>query len=58
MWDDDREGPDEVFTPSTEIVAVESDTAVVRAHVHYGAPRRQEYRNLWLVRFDPVGRCV
>jgi hypothetical protein len=34
MWDDDREGPDEVFTPSAEIVAVENDKAVVRAHVH------------------------
>src|SRR5579871_5359560 len=38
MWDDDRDGPDEVFTLSTEIVAVEGDTAVVQAQVHYGEP--------------------
>jgi ketosteroid isomerase-like protein len=33
MWDKDRDGPNEVFTLSTEIVAVEGDTAVVRAEV-------------------------
>jgi len=58
MWDDDREGPEEVFTLSKEIVAVEGDTAVVRAHVQYGGPKRQEYRDLWLIRFDPDGRCA
>ena len=58
MWDDDREGPDEVFTLSTEIVAVEGDTAVVRAEVRYGEPIHQEYRDLWLIRFDADGRCV
>jgi ketosteroid isomerase-like protein len=58
MWDDDRDGPDEVFTLSTEIVAVEDDTAVVRAEVRYGEPLRQEYRDLWLVRFDAEGLCT
>jgi hypothetical protein len=58
MWDDDREGPDEVFTLSTEIVAVEGDTAVVRAEVRYGEPIHQEYRDLWLIRFDADGRCA
>jgi hypothetical protein len=58
MWDDDREGPDEPFTLSTQIVAVEGDTAVVRAEVHYGEPVSQEYRDLWVIRFDADGRCA
>jgi hypothetical protein len=57
MWDEDREGPDEVFTLSTEIVAVDDDTAVVRAEVRYGQPVRQEYRDLWILHFDADGRC-
>jgi ketosteroid isomerase-like protein len=58
MWEDEREGPDEVFTLSTEIVAVEGDTAVVRAEVRYGEPVRQEYRDLWIIRFDAGGLCA
>jgi ketosteroid isomerase-like protein len=58
MWDDDRDGPDEVFALSTEIVAVDGDRAVVRAEVHYGEPVRQEYRDLWLIQFDADGRCA
>jgi len=46
MWEEDRDGPDEVFTLSTEIVAVDGATAVVRAEVQYGEPIRQEYRDL------------
>jgi hypothetical protein len=58
MWDDERDGPDEVFTLSTEIVAVDGATAVVRAEVKYGEPVRQEYRDLWLITFDDDGRCA
>jgi ketosteroid isomerase-like protein len=58
MWNEEREGPDEVFTLSTEIVAVEGDTAVVRAEVHYGEPIVQEYRDLWLIRFGADSRCI
>ena len=36
MWDEDRDGPDEVFTLATEMVAVDGLTAVVRAEVRYG----------------------
>ncbi len=57
MWEADRQGPDEVFTMSTEIVALDGDVAVVRALVRYGAPVRQEYTDLWIVRFDATGRC-
>ena len=36
MWDEKRDGPDEVFTLATEILAVDGPTAVVRAEVRYG----------------------
>ncbi len=57
MWEDEREGPDEVFTLTGEIVAVEEATAVVRVEVRYGAPVRQEYRDLWIIEFDCAGKC-
>jgi ketosteroid isomerase-like protein len=57
MWIEEREGPDEVFTLSTEVVAVDNDTAVVRAEVRYGQPVRQEYRDLWIIRLESDGRC-
>jgi ketosteroid isomerase-like protein len=58
MWEAEREGPDEVFTLETDVVAVEGDTAVVRARVHYGDPVRQEYFDLWVIRFEDDHRCV
>jgi ketosteroid isomerase-like protein len=58
MWEAEREGPGEVFTLATEIVAVDSPTAVVRAEVRYGDPPRQEYRDLWVIRFAGDGRCI
>jgi ketosteroid isomerase-like protein len=57
MWEAERDGPGEVFTLATEILAVDGPTAVVRAEVHYGAPPRQEYRDLWVIRFAGDGRC-
>ncbi len=57
MWEDEREGPDEVFALSTEIVAVEGATAVVRAEVRYGDPVGQEYRDLWILHLDDDERC-
>jgi hypothetical protein len=58
MWESEREGPDEIFTLGTEVVALEADTAVVRAHVLYGDPVRQEYADLWVIRFEDDGRCI
>jgi ketosteroid isomerase-like protein len=58
MWDTEREGPDEVFTLSTDILAVDGQVAVVRAEVHYGDPVAQEYRDLWVIRFAGDGRCT
>jgi ketosteroid isomerase-like protein len=57
MWEQDREGPDEVFTLSFEVLAVEDQTAVVRAEVRYGHPLRQEYRDLWVLQLEADGRC-
>lgn len=58
MWEDERDGYDEVFTLATEILAVEGTIAVVRAEVRYGNPLRQEYRDLWILRLDDGGRCT
>jgi hypothetical protein len=58
MWEAGRDGPDEVFAMHSEIVAVEGDTGVARVEVRYGDPVEQQYRDLWVVRFDGSGRCV
>jgi ketosteroid isomerase-like protein len=58
MWDEQREGPAEVFTLATEILAIDGPTAVVRAEVRYGDPLRQEYRDLWVIRLHDDGRCT
>jgi len=55
LWDREREGPDERFELSHEVVAVEGDTAVVRVEVAYASGA--EYRDLWIVRFGAGGRC-
>jgi ketosteroid isomerase-like protein len=57
LWEAEREGPDEVFTLQTEIVAVEGDTGVVRAEVTYGRPVRDRFRDLWIVMDGGGGRC-
>ena len=41
MGDEDREGPVEVFSLATEILAVQGATAVVRAEARYGDRARQ-----------------
>ena len=46
----------EVFTMTAQPVAVEGDVAVVRVEVRYGDPVRQEYRDLWVLRFTGDGR--
>jgi hypothetical protein len=58
IWEEAREGPEEVFTLATDILAVEGPTAVVRAEVCYGDPLRQEYRDLWVIRLADDGRCT
>lgn len=53
FWLDD-EG--ETFTVRAEPIAVEGREAVVRLEVRYGDPPRQEYRDLWVLRFAADGR--
>jgi ketosteroid isomerase-like protein len=55
FWQDDV-GSD--FTLSAELVAVDGLTAVVRLEVHYAEPVRQEYRDLWVLRFAGDGRVA
>jgi ketosteroid isomerase-like protein len=57
LWERERQGPDEEFEMEHRVVAVEGDAAVVRVEVEYGPPQRLEYRDLWIVRFAPDGRC-
>jgi hypothetical protein len=57
MWEAERIGPEEVFEMQTEIVAIQGDTGVVRVQVSYGPPKDQQYRDLWVARFDQEGRC-
>jgi ketosteroid isomerase-like protein len=58
MWEKEREGPGEVFTLATDILAVDGPVAVVRAEVSYGDPPTQEYRDLWVIRFAGDGLCT
>jgi SnoaL-like domain len=53
FWTEDA---GEVFTVRAEPVAVEGRDAVVRLEVRYGDPVRQEYRDLWVLRFAEDGR--
>ena len=57
MWDEERDGPDEVFPLAADILAVDGPTAVVRAGVRYGDPLRQEYLDLWIMHLGDDGRC-
>ncbi len=43
---------------TSEVIAVEDATAVVRVEVFYGDPVHQEYRDLWIMRCAEDGRCV
>ena len=58
MWEEEREAPDEAFTMTAGIVAVDDPAAVVRVEVRYGDPSVQEYRDLWVIRFADDGRCT
>jgi ketosteroid isomerase-like protein len=56
FWEAERRGADEEFTMSSEVVAVEGSTAIVRVHISYAASGRP-WRDLWVLRLDPDGRC-
>ena len=56
FWNRERESADEEFTMTAEVVAVDGDVGVVRVEVEYGNGDR--WRDLWIVEFDPAGRCA
>lgn len=58
LWEEERDGPDEVFTMSREAVAVSGDVGVGRVEVAYGEPAGQHFRDLWVVQFDDEGLSV
>ncbi|HLI74116.1 MAG TPA: nuclear transport factor 2 family protein [Acidimicrobiales bacterium] len=57
MWEAERADGEE-FTMSSEVLAVDADTAVVRVDVDYERPEPSLWRNLWVVRFAAGGRCA
>lgn len=56
FWDAERDGPDEAFTMTSRVLAVEDRTAVVRVEVDYAEGER--WRDLWVLTFDTEGRCA
>ena len=58
MWEAERDGPDEAFEMSREMVAVDGRTAVVRVEVQYRSPRVEQWRDLWILRFAADRRCA
>ena len=42
---------------TSSVVVSDGETAVVRVEVQYGDPVEQVWRDLWIVRFAPDGRC-
>jgi ketosteroid isomerase-like protein len=57
FWDAERDSADEGFSMSTDVVAVDGETAVVRVSVDYGDTGAGRWRDLWVIRFAAAGRC-
>ena len=57
FWESERDSADEGFTLSSDVVAVDGDAAVVRVSVEYADPGAGRWRDLWVLRFAPDGRC-
>jgi hypothetical protein len=58
LWERERDSADEAFTMTSDVVAVDGSTAVVRVAVAYGDPGGRRWRDLWILRFDTDGRCA
>jgi SnoaL-like domain len=56
-WEAERDGADEQFTMTSDVVAVDGDTAVVRVSVDYTRAEAGTWRDLWVLRLAPDGRC-
>ena len=57
MWEAERSGPDEQFTMTSALVALDEEVAVARIEVHYH-DSGQSWRDMWVMRFDADGRCT
>lgn len=57
FWESERDDAAEEFSMSSDVVAVDGGTAVVRVSVEYGAPGRGVWRDLWVIDFAADGRC-
>lgn len=58
FWEAERDGPDDEFAMSSEVIAVDGDTAAVRVEVEYGGSEPSRWRDLWVLQFAPDGRCA
>ena len=58
MWEAERDSHEEEFELESELIAVEGDTGVARVDVRYKEPRRQVYRDLWVIKLDDEARCT
>jgi hypothetical protein len=56
FWELQRDGADEEFEMTSEVVAVDGDVGVARIEVRYG--NGDCWRDIWIVHFDAEGRCV
>jgi hypothetical protein len=57
FWEAERDGPEEVFTLSSELVAAQGNTGVARVEVVYAGSRQRTYRDLWVITLASDGRC-
>jgi ketosteroid isomerase-like protein len=57
FWEAERDGPDEMFTLSSELVAAQGDIGVARVEVVYAGSRHRTYRDLWVITLASDGRC-
>jgi hypothetical protein len=57
MWERERDGADETFTMSSQVIAADGHTGVIRVEVEYGEPVEQSYRDLWVVELREDGRA-
>lgn len=55
FWEAEREGAGEGFALTSEVLAVDDRTAVVRVEVDY--ERGEQWRDLWVLGHADDGRC-
>lgn len=56
FWEDERDGPDEGFALTSQVVALDGEVGVVRVEVTYETG--EAWRDLWVIRLDGDGRCT